>query len=151
MAPSTSRRKAEDKTKLVQKALSRKNRRKQERKAKRQRRALYRSRPAPQLLLGTENGEEKKGKDCSGASTSSATPPIRKATPTKKGTPVKEVWFSKRRVQSSVAEERDKKEIIRLEKLLKISSKGTKKKLPNSFSQDGLDCILTISFNALML
>lgn len=42
----------------------------------------------------------------------------------------------------SIANERDKEDIAKLEKLLKIDKKNKKKKsFPNTFREDGLDCI----------
>lgn len=129
MAPS---RKAQGKR--IQNA-TRKKRRKRQREAKRQRKALYQSRSAGKRLLDEKNKEEEE-EDSIVPSESSTTHPLgkRKFTKNKKGTPMKVVW-------SSVAEERDKKEIVRMEKLLKINLKGNTNKLPNSFKEDGLDCI----------
>ena len=107
------------------KIVTRKERRKKERETKKYRKAAYNSRlgAKPQVPIPTEEDHT----ICS----QNASPPTKKVTVTRKN--------SGQRRPLSVAEERDKKEIGQLEKLLNIKGKS---KLPKSFSEDGLDCIL---------
>lgn len=108
------------------KFISRKKRRQQERANKKKRKSLHHSQPETVLTQqvakstfrpsSTKSAENGKGSASSGVSNPSA--------------PKKKV----------LSNGNDEKEISRLEKLLKIDKK--KKRLPPSFHQDGLDCIL---------
>jgi len=120
MAP----RKQED-NRSKKKSMSRKARRKKERDDKKKRKADFNCKFSFKELakLKTSMTTLKK------TSKTETTPCLKKATPTNR--------ISNQRKVVSAAEERDRKEIRRLEKLLHIK----KKKLPQSFSADGLDCI----------
>lgn len=111
------------------KFISRKKRRQQERANKKKRKSLHHSQPNQSETVltqqvakstfrpsSTKSAENGKGSASSGVSNPSA--------------PKKKV----------LSNGNDEKEISRLEKLLKIDKK--KKRLPPSFHQDGLDCIL---------
>lgn len=113
------------------KPVSRKKMRQQERAAKKQRKALYHSRQS-QVLADQEVASPKAAESSVTKGSSSSQPSKRQGV---------NAVASKNKVQSSRASEQEKQEISRLEKLLKIDKK--KKSLPNSFRQDGLDCILT--------
>ena len=99
------------------KNINRKARRKKEREVKKKRKADFNNRFTSKELTKSDPSSKAKKK-----SKTKTTP---KAAPSD-------------RKLSSVAEERDKNEIRRLEKLLRIRKKN---KLPQSFSTDGLDCI----------
>ena len=120
------------KAKLMQKVISRKKSRKEGRIAKKQRKAHYRSKStAPAQLLGEDIRDDSSvlAAIATASSHFKVNPPIKKGTPVKVDPAKKEEWLSE-------AQQRDKKEIIRMEKFLKIG-----KNLPNSFRDDGLDCI----------
>ena len=152
MAPPGRGRKKTGSQTQSRKVPSRKSRRKQERVAKKQKKALYHSKQTLPLLTEqlTSSSTEKKivkvkrkcneTKDsqdeaCSGSLSSK----------TVNSNPSKKTWLIK-------ANAREKEEISRLEKLLKIKKKGKKKgKLPTSFKEDGLDCILIVAFRSLAL
>lgn len=108
------------------KAKSRKKRRQEERAAKKQRKLLYNSRRSkPDDVVEQSPSSSEEAPETGQSSFSE--PSKGKSEDTKKN------------VQLKRARETEKEEISRLEKLLKIDKK---KGLPNSFRQDGLDCIL---------
>ena len=106
------------------KILTRKNRRKEERAAKKQRRVQYYSRQVQ------NNKTESKG-----TSKKTQYPPLPIGHDTKAPPSKKKAWLIK-------ANEKEQKEISKLEKLLKINKrKKDENRWPNSFHEDGLDCI----------
>lgn len=104
------------------KAVSRKKRRQQERAAKKQRKVLYNSRKSQNLADEVVKLSPPKAPESSSSQPSKG----------KGGDLKKKAWVGRANAQ-------ERKEISRLEKLLRIDKK---KSLPNSFRQDGLDCIL---------
>lgn len=111
----------------------RKKRRQEERAAKKQRKAEYQSRhkQLKREAVGTVR------KRPTGAA--AAQPLPRGSSRATKSKGVERGVAAKRSLQLNKANEREKKEITRLEKLLKLDKK---KHMPECFRQDGLDCIL---------
>lgn len=117
---------------------SRKKCRKQERAAKKERKVLYHSRQNKALL------EEQASKKPPTFLTSAVQAAQEEDHKSSKESKLDKVT-SEKNVWSSRASEKGKKEISKLEKLLKIDKR--KKQLPKSFQEDGLDCILSESHN----
>ena len=117
------------------KPVSRKERRKRERVAKKQKKVLYHSKQGQASLTSQEVV-----KNIVKASKERATP-LKKSSPGSSSSGKKAEYVpADRKLQLAKANEREKKEIARLEKLLKVGKK--KDKMPKSFQEDGLDCIL---------
>lgn len=108
-------------TNSKKKLASRKNRRKEERAAKKRKRASYSSRERLQEVLVEEKAKKPTTAPKSGVSKKIYKDPS-----------------ATRKTRLLRANEDEKKEISKLEKLLKINKK--KKSLPSSFQEDGLNC-----------
>ena len=109
---------------------SRKNRRKLARAGKKQRKLQHQSSPVQHQKSGKLQARKERSTGDKGGSV-----PTRGVK-----TEGASSLSSHRKSELSAANERDKQDIAKLEKLLKIDKKK-KKGLPNSFHEDGLDCI----------
>ena len=127
-----------DRLSRVKRPLTRKERRKQERTARRQRAVLFHSKIKSTAEFVPENREnsrrikKKLGRldvDISKAHSSQVNTSGNE----------KEIDSKRSMISLSAAVIRENKEIARLEKLLKMKKR---KKLPTSFKEEGLDCIL---------
>lgn len=127
----------------AEKIFPRKKRRQQERAAKKQRNALFHRTPAALATAG-------KSPTLPGPGPAANSTARQLKRPRGKAPPVSSQGQAPHSKPPPIAaNHKDEEEIAKLEKLLKINRK--KKTVPNSFHQDGLDCILWVLEKVLMV